>query len=83
MEASSRGYGHMEINVLNTGPSSHPGNKEPYQVAKPSFLFANTISDEWALTNAGLLLKGPNSFPHAPSYRDLHHTWGSAVPCVT
>lgn len=55
---------HMEIGILNTGPWSHPGNTEPDQIAKPSFLFAtiaNTISVDWALTNAVLLLKGPNS----------------------
>ena len=75
-EASSSGYSHMEIDVLNTGPWSHPSDNEPNQLAKPSLLFAtvaNTISVEWALTNAVLLLKGPNSSL-------LCSSWSSLVP---
>lgn len=48
----------MEIGMFNLW--SHPGNTELNQIAKLPFLFA-TISADWALTNAVLLLKGPNS----------------------
>lgn len=75
-EASSSDYSHVESDVLNTGPWSHPGNNEPNQLAKPSFLFAavaNTISVEWALTNVLLLLKGLNSSL-------LCSSWSSLVP---